>query len=216
MADEVIDPEFGTGILKITPAHDKVDFEIGQRHGLPVMDVLHPNGRINCPALPELDGMERFEARKRAGELLAEQGLLGEGGAVREHGGLQRTRGRADRAALKRAMVSALSENRGSARRGARASHPLFSRALGEGLRAVAGEHSGLVHQPAGLVGPSDSGLVPGRLRRGASLPACEILTLKRASGTLALRSSDSIPGGTCASDAAIFRIWSRTVRPTS
>ncbi len=76
VADDVIDPEFGTGILKVTPAHDKVDFEIGQRHGLPVMDVLHPNGRINCPALPELDGMERFEARKRAGELLAERGLL--------------------------------------------------------------------------------------------------------------------------------------------
>ncbi len=77
LADEGIDPEFGTGILKITPAHDKVDFEIGQRNGLPVVDVLHPNGRINCPAFPELDGMERFEARKRAGELLAERGLLG-------------------------------------------------------------------------------------------------------------------------------------------
>jgi valyl-tRNA synthetase len=77
VADDVIDPEFGTGILKVTPAHDKVDFDIGQRHGLAVIDVLHPNGRINCPALPELDGMERFEARKRAGELLAESALLG-------------------------------------------------------------------------------------------------------------------------------------------
>jgi valyl-tRNA synthetase len=77
VADDVIDPEFGTGILKVTPAHDKVDFDIGQRHGLPVIDVLHPDGKINCPALPELDGLDRFEARKRAGELLAERGLLG-------------------------------------------------------------------------------------------------------------------------------------------
>ncbi|MGI9087556.1 MAG: valine--tRNA ligase [Chthoniobacterales bacterium] len=76
IGDDVIDPEFGTGVLKVTPAHDKVDFEIGQRHQLPVIDVLHPNGRINCPAVPELDGMERFEARKRAGEMLAESGLL--------------------------------------------------------------------------------------------------------------------------------------------
>ncbi|MDQ6656447.1 MAG: valine--tRNA ligase, partial [Verrucomicrobiota bacterium] len=76
VADDVIDPEFGTGILKVTPAHDKVDFDIGQRHGLEVIDVLHPNGKINCPALPALDGMDRFEARKRAGELLAEAGLL--------------------------------------------------------------------------------------------------------------------------------------------
>ena len=76
IGDDVIDPEFGTGILKVTPAHDEVDFDIGQRHRLPVIDVLHPDGRINFPAMPELDGMERFEARKRAGELLAERGLL--------------------------------------------------------------------------------------------------------------------------------------------
>ncbi|MDQ3313399.1 MAG: valine--tRNA ligase [Verrucomicrobiota bacterium] len=76
VADEAIDPEFGTGVLKVTPAHDKVDFEIGQRHKLPVIDVLHPDGRINCPALPELDGLDRFEARQKAAELLGERGLL--------------------------------------------------------------------------------------------------------------------------------------------
>ncbi len=76
VADEAIDPKFGTGVLKVTPAHDKVDFEIGQRHQLPVIDVLHPDGRINCPATPELDGLDRFEARKKAAELLQERGLL--------------------------------------------------------------------------------------------------------------------------------------------
>ncbi len=76
VGDEAIDPEFGTGILKVTPAHDKVDFEIGQRHQLPIIDVLHPDGRINCPAVPELDGMDRFAARKKAVELLKEAGLL--------------------------------------------------------------------------------------------------------------------------------------------
>ena len=74
IGDEAIDPEFGTGVLKVTPAHDKIDFEIGQRHKLPVIDVLHPDGRINCPAVPELDGLDRFEARKKAAELLAGEG----------------------------------------------------------------------------------------------------------------------------------------------
>src|SRR5438309_4889317 len=76
VADGVIDPEFGTGVLKVTPAHDKVDFQVGQRHKLPVIDVLTENGRINCPAVPELNGLDRFEARKRAAELLQERGLL--------------------------------------------------------------------------------------------------------------------------------------------
>ncbi len=76
VADEAIDPEFGTGVLKVTPAHDAVDFEIGQRHSLPIVDVLHPNGRINCPATPELDGLDRFEARKKAEELLRARGAL--------------------------------------------------------------------------------------------------------------------------------------------
>ncbi len=76
IADEAIDPEFGTGVLKVTPAHDTLDFEIGQRHNLPVVDVLRPDGKIDCPAVPELNGLERFEARKRAAELLKEKGLL--------------------------------------------------------------------------------------------------------------------------------------------
>ena len=76
VGDEAIDPKFGTGVLKVTPAHDKVDFEIGQRHSLPVIDVLHPDGRINCPAVPELHGLDRFAARQKAAELLKESGLL--------------------------------------------------------------------------------------------------------------------------------------------
>ncbi len=76
IADEAIDPEFGTGVLKVTPAHDALDFEIGQRHDLPVIDVLTPNGRINCPAEPELNGLDRFEGRKRAAELLQARGAL--------------------------------------------------------------------------------------------------------------------------------------------
>ena len=76
ITDEAIDPEFGTGVLKVTPGHDKLDFEIGQRHKLPIVDVLTPDGRVNCPAVPELHGLDRFEARQKAAELLKERKLL--------------------------------------------------------------------------------------------------------------------------------------------
>ena len=76
VADDAIDREFGTGVLKVTAAHDKVDFEIAQRHKLPVVDVLTPDGKINCPEVPELHGLDRSEARKQAAELLEAKSLL--------------------------------------------------------------------------------------------------------------------------------------------
>ncbi len=76
LGDEVIDPAFGTGVLKVTPAHDKLDFAIGQRHGLEVIDVMNPDGTLNALAGQEFNGMERFEARKKAVEKLNELGLM--------------------------------------------------------------------------------------------------------------------------------------------
>ena len=76
IGDDMVDLEFGTGALKITPAHDKVDFEIGLKHGLEIIDVLHPDGTINCPELPEFDGLDRFVARRKAAAKLEEMGLL--------------------------------------------------------------------------------------------------------------------------------------------
>jgi len=76
IADSAVDREFGTGALKITPAHDKVDYEIGLRHKLPVVDVLEPNGTLNALAGPELAGLDRFAGRKRAAELLRAAGAL--------------------------------------------------------------------------------------------------------------------------------------------
>ncbi len=76
IADAAVDLEFGTGALKITPAHDKADFEIGQRHNLPIVDVLNANGSLNELAGPELAGMDRFAGRKKSAELLKERGAL--------------------------------------------------------------------------------------------------------------------------------------------
>jgi valyl-tRNA synthetase len=76
IADSAVDKEFGSGALKITPAHDKVDYEVGLRHKLPVIDVLKPNGVLNELAGPELAGLERFAGRKKAAELLKAAGAL--------------------------------------------------------------------------------------------------------------------------------------------
>ncbi len=76
IADDHVDMEFGTGALKITPAHDKTDFEIGIRHGLDIIEVLTPDAHIQCPECPELDGLDRFVARRKAAAMLEERGLL--------------------------------------------------------------------------------------------------------------------------------------------
>jgi valyl-tRNA synthetase len=79
VADTAVDREFGSGALKITPAHDKVDFEVGLRHKLPVIDVLNADGTLNEFAGPGLAGLDRFAGRKKAAELLKEaDALVGE------------------------------------------------------------------------------------------------------------------------------------------
>src|SRR4051794_623566 len=74
VADEHVDPSFGTGAVKVTPAHDPIDFEIGRRHGLPSITVLDERGVITAPG-PFL-GLDRFEARPAVVAALREQGLI--------------------------------------------------------------------------------------------------------------------------------------------
>jgi valyl-tRNA synthetase len=76
VADDHIDPKFGTGVLKVTPAHDPADFEIGQRHHLPAVDIMEPNGKMNALAGEQLRGLDRFEARKVAVEQLKTVGAF--------------------------------------------------------------------------------------------------------------------------------------------
>jgi len=77
LADDYVDPSFGTGVLKVTPAHDPNDFEIGERHNLPTVNVLNPDGTINENGGP-FAGMAREEARRALVERLDDRGLLGE------------------------------------------------------------------------------------------------------------------------------------------
>ena len=92
IADQYSDPEKGTGAVKVTPAHDFNDFEVGRRHGLPLVNIFDPEARLELkdneiflrevPASPELeetlqmDGLDRFEARKRIVARMEAEGLV--------------------------------------------------------------------------------------------------------------------------------------------
>ena len=75
VADEHVDAEFGTGCVKVTPAHDPNDFAIGQRHGLPLITVMAKNGSMNTEA-GQFAGLDRFEARKAVVAAMEQQGFL--------------------------------------------------------------------------------------------------------------------------------------------
>ena len=75
VGDEHADPEFGTGVVKITPAHDPNDFEVGNRHNLERIVCMNPNGTMNENAL-QYCGMDRFECREALIKDLQEQGIL--------------------------------------------------------------------------------------------------------------------------------------------
>ena len=75
IADEYVDMEFGTGVVKITPAHDPNDFEVGERHNLPKINILNDDGTINANG-GKFEGMDRYDARKQIVEELDEMGLF--------------------------------------------------------------------------------------------------------------------------------------------
>jgi valyl-tRNA synthetase len=75
IADDAVDPEFGTGAVKVTPGHDPNDFEIGERHGLPAINAMNLDGTMNAEAGP-YNGMDRFEARERIVADIEALGLL--------------------------------------------------------------------------------------------------------------------------------------------
>ena len=74
--DEYSDPEMGSGAVKITPAHDFNDFEIGKRHNLELLNILNEDGTLNENCPKEFQGLDRFEARKKVVQLLKEKGFL--------------------------------------------------------------------------------------------------------------------------------------------
>ena len=76
VTDEYVELDFGTGVVKMTPAHDPNDFEVAKRHNLPVIRVMNDDGTMNEQAGPEFEGMDRFECRKKIVDMLKDLGLM--------------------------------------------------------------------------------------------------------------------------------------------
>ena len=177
VADEYSDPEKGTGAVKITPAHDFNDFEVGQRHGLPMPSILDRQARVMLAEIDDvlasvdgvadpafvraLDGMDRIAARKAIVAELERLGLLEQDRALYPSGAARRSRRRADRAAADDAVVL---QRRGAGEAGDRGGGDRQDRvraeAMGEHVLRLDARHPALVHLAPALVGASDPGLV--------------------------------------------------------
>jgi valyl-tRNA synthetase len=169
IADDYVDREFGTGVVKVTPAHDQNDYQVGQRHKLPMICVLTLTAKINDEAPEKYRGMDRFVARKAIVADLEELGLMVE---IKKHKLMVPICDRpGDRAHADRPVVHRHEQGQrpgpdrqvhrpeGHRRRGLGRS-AVRARELGQHLQPVDEQHPGLVHLAPAVVGPPDSGLV--------------------------------------------------------
>ena len=165
VADQHVDAEFGTGCVKVTPAHDPNDFAIGQRHGLPLITVMAKDGSMNSEA-GRFSGLDRFEARKAVVAAMEEQGLLVKVEPTATAFPIPiAARCRWSRCSPPSGL-SKLSHWRPAAVRPSIKPSPSLCRALEQGLPRLAHRHPRLVHQPPAVVGPSHPGLVCDQRKR--------------------------------------------------
>ena len=160
IADAYVEAGFGSGAVKITPAHDFNDYEMGQRHKLPQINIFTPNARLNDNAPEKYRGLDRVIARKQIVAELEELGLIEK---IEPHK-LKVPRGDRTNAVIEPYLtdqwyvkIAPLAEPRSRPwKTAARNSCPR----LVEDLLRVDAQHQGLVRQPPALVGSSHSGLV--------------------------------------------------------
>ncbi len=181
IADEYSDPEKGSGAVKITPAHDFNDFEVGKRHGLPMINVLGPDARLVLDANPdftkdversaELDSNDsriawRVPLRRAQDDRRAARGAGPdrEDRAACPHRAARRPLQRRDRAVPHRPVVCRCRDpGQAGHRRGEARPHRVRAEELGDDLLPLDGEHPALVHLAPAVVGPSDPRLVRAR-----------------------------------------------------
>ena len=164
IADSYVDAAFGSGCVKITPAHDFNDYEMGLRHNLPQINIFTPDAKLNENAPEQYRGMDRFEARKK---IVADLEALGLIEKIEPHK-LKVPRGDRTNAVIEPYLtdqwyvkIAPLAEPALKAVEDGRIAFRAGE--LVEDLLRMDAQHQGLVREPPALVGPSHSGLV----RRG-------------------------------------------------
>ena len=171
VADAAVDPAFGTGAVKVTPAHDQNDFEIAQRRGLPLVNILNADASLNDAVPEEFRGLDRYEARDRVRQRLEELGLV-----VSEERPYRHAVGHCYRCHAEiEPWISGLQwfvsvdRLKGPAKQAALDGRVRFWPARwSKQFTRLDGQPPRLEHQPPALVGPSHPGLVlPGRPRHG-------------------------------------------------
>ena len=164
VADEHVDPEFGTGAVKVTPAHDPNDFEIGLRHKLPMPSIMDTKGRI-ADTGTEFDGMDRLDARVAVREALAAEGRVVEEKRPYLHSvGHSERSGEPIEPRLSLqwwVKVESLAKAAGDAVRNGR--HRDSPAQPGTALVRLGGQHARLVHIASAVVGPSHPDLARAR-----------------------------------------------------
>jgi isoleucyl-tRNA synthetase len=133
ITDDYVDPEFGTGCVKITPAHDFNDYEVGQRHEMEVINLFTIDAVMNENAPPGYQGMDRFDARDKIVKDLEAAGLL----VI------------PDRSVVRARRAASQAFDRGGQGR----QNSLYSGELEQNLLQLDGRHPGLVHLAPALVG---------------------------------------------------------------
>ena len=160
IADDAVDPAFGTGAVKITPAHDPVDFEVAQRHNLPLVHILNPDATMNENAGP-YKGLDRFACREAIVKDLQRDGLLVKiepySHAI---GHCQRCKTIVEPLASLQWFVSMKAIGKTRHRRAGGRPREAHPRPLRQGLSELDGEHPRLVYQPPVVVGTPHPGLV--------------------------------------------------------
>ena len=166
IADTYVDREFGTGVVKITPAHDPNDFEVGKRHNLPEIDVMTNDGHMNAAA-GKYAGLDRFAARARIVADLEALGLLESIEDITHAVGVCDRCKSDSRAAHFHAVVHEDEAARRACKAsGARRADRSGSRKSAHDSAQLARKYSRLVHLAPALVGPSHSHLALRRIAR--------------------------------------------------
>ena len=160
ITDSYVSQEFGTGALKITPAHDFNDFEVARRHQLPAIQVIDPGGKMTKEAGRQIRGYGPFRLPGADRQGLEAPGPPGEGGALRRPGGpLLPLQGHRRTLGLPAVVRKGEAPGRAGHGSGAGRPHPSHPGQLGQKLLRLDDQYPGLVHLPADLVGPSHPGL---------------------------------------------------------